>query len=225
MQMYVDVCGRGIGNIVLMLAGFMVMSPPGSKPPVVYCDRPEDLSGIRTELFEVVTSRPEGPAAEPWWFCNLRTLLDPEVVRVMRAIVRPQVPLLEEPDAGFCIRTSDPEHDGDVAFMNATAVEAMTREMVRYRRPVVCSNDARNLERLPPCARPLEQTDPALRNVASHWAQWHALARCPVVYHGVSGPDGSATSTFAATAAAYGGGALVGVDNQGRVHAGAAYHW
>lgn len=222
---YVDLSGRGIGNIVLILSALLARGVPGL-PVVVYCDRPTDLAGLHTEgLFEVVTERPAGPSMDVSQLCNLATLRHPRVVHMMRAIVIPDTRTDLDADAGFSIRTSDPTHDGGALFMNEVAAEAMKHAMTRYRRPIVCSNDKHTLTGLPPHARVVEDTDPTVRNASSHWAQWHALAKCPVVYHGVSSDDGSISSTFAPTAAVYGGKQLVGVDNKGHFFAGATYHW
>ena len=97
--------------------------------------------------------------------------------------------------------------------------------MGKYKKVFVCSNDARHLQNLPSNAVAAAQGADTERNAASHLVQWHCLARCPVVYHGVSGADGSITSTFGPTAAVYGGAAIVGVDNAGAVLSGAAYRW
>lgn len=167
-------------------------------------------------------------------YCNLSALARPETIQAMRRIVI--VPDgLEEimrktfrgVQAGFCIRTSDEAYDGACRFMNDRARATMIALMSRYERVFVCSNDVRNLENLPSNALVFEKTGDddddddrsSKRNALSHWMQWHVLARCPVVFHGVSGRDGSITSTFGSTAAFYGGGIPVGVDNDGNVFA------
>jgi len=102
----------------------------------------------------------------------------------------------------------------------------MKAEMTTFEKVFVCSNDAKHLRDLPPNATVLELTDPTQRNAPGHWVQHFGLSRCPVIFHGVGGADGSITSTFAPIAALYGGKShLVGVDNAGNFHAFSGYRW
>ena len=122
----------------------------------------------------------------------------------------------------------NPALDGDVEFMNEAAIEAMIRLMTRYKNPFACSNDravlARVTERVP-WAITVDCASWGARNAAAHVAQWLALSKCPIVFHGVGG-NGSVTSTFAPTAAIFGGcEALVGVDPFGNACYGDSYHW
>lgn len=227
---FLDLSGCGIGNLVLMLGAYLEMCRMEAWQPVV-CTA-ADLSGvIRTDLFNVVSQRPsleEGwQEINPSVLCNRLVLAHKLVRAALQEIVLPRsLPEgVGEFQAGFCIRTADATHDDQSTFMNAVAIEAMKAEMLRYDRVFVCSNDAAHLTDLPPNAVVLEPTDPRERNVAGHWDQWHALASCPVIYHGIGGTDGSITSTFGPVAAAFGGGDVVGVNNAGEVLRGVSYTW
>lgn len=229
---YIDVRGCGIGNIVLLLSAFLEWCRAHGTMPVVVTDEPDtDLGGIRKDKFYVVPEPPvRGIPIHHAAFCTLSTLGRPDIVDAMRDILveRDDVDDIQC-DAAFCIRTADARHDGDVRFMNHEAIAAMKEQMAKYAKVLVFTNDATNVGDLPPHAVVYEQTDASLRNAPSHWRQWHALGRCPVVYHGISGMDGSVASTFAATAAVFGAGGgfdrLIGVDNSGRLCFGKDYRW
>jgi len=237
--MYLDLAACGIGNIVLCASGYKYVCDAMGYPPLVYTPTPEDLSGLRDDVFVVVTERPEGLVEfDKSLVCAMLTACNPQVLNIMRHIVKPMDPsavcatlglppgTLDRVSAGMSIRFGDRRHDKDELFMTATAVDALYAEMSRHGAVLVCTNDPEMLPALPPNAILAERTDSARRNAASHWAQWHALASCPVVYHGIAGSDGSLTTTFAPTAAFYGGREVVGVRNDGDIlHWGAGYAW
>jgi hypothetical protein len=225
---YLDLSGCGIGNIVLFTAAFSELCIQEDTCPVIYHPEPETLGVIiDTSLFDVVSERPDGATPfDPSRVCNVVWLF--RSVGTMRALVMvpESLPDLGAVKAGFCIRVSDPRHDGDVRFMNDVAIATMKEEMKKYTRVLVCSNDRAFLEDLPSNAVVVDYTDPTVRNTTSHMVQWHCLARCPIIYHGVAtASDTSVTSTFGATAGVYGGSTLVGVDNTGAIVTGHSYHW
>ena len=234
---YIDLSGCGIGNVVSGLAGFLVFCRGKGLVPHVFTDAPEnDLECVRPDMFRLLSAL---PAPDSGWinislahFISILTLFDPAVRAAMREIIVEPADLqdmlspIAGAQAGFCIRTSDERHDDSFKFMNDTAVQAMKNEMASFDKVSVCSNDARHLRDLPPNAVVLELTDPEQRNASGHWIQWKALARCPIVFHGVGGADGSITSTFAPIAALLGGKShLVGVDNSGDFHSFSGYRW
>ncbi len=222
----------GIGNIVLLLAGFRAWCiRRGVQRPVVRCQcPPSDLAGIRPEAFRFVRECPPGSVSVPAsMFCNLAML--EAVGGSIRDIVVPMDVGGIDCPAAFCIRTGDAKHDGGARFMNRAAIDAMKVLMAKHVAAdggaMVFSNDPANLRDLPPGVSVYQVPDAGQRNTPAHWLQWHALSRFSVVYHGVAGAaDGSLTSTFAPTAVAYGGhGQPVGIDNNGRVLMGRGYYW
>lgn len=227
---YLDITGCGIGNVVLVLAMYRhrLRGHHPEERPVVYHPEPESFeSFIDTTHFEFVRDRPcDRTEFDKAAICNLKTLC--EAHAAIRSIVLKQpIPsvVLQNPDigAGFSIRVGDPRHDAGHTFMTQQAIEAMLREMHKYPKVLVCTNDstALNAYALSSHVVFVEHTDGTCRNTESHWEQWHALAVCPVVYHGIAMKgDGSRTSTFAPTAAVYGGRCrnLIGVDNAGRLY-------
>jgi hypothetical protein len=226
-----DLRDCGIGNVVLMAAGYLDACEAWGVAPRIYHDAPHELDVIDLTGIEIVdTDADVDPAIKPGT-CNLPCLY--ASATRMRRLVRPvDVPLdMTGVDAGFCFRVSAPALDGHVQFMNDAAVQRMMLEMGAYRRPFVCANDAEVLRRVlaaHPHAVSLGAEDTATRNAAHHVVQFHALARCPVVYHGIGSDDpaaGGVTSTFAPVAAAYGGAKIVGVDNTGGLFSGATYRW
>lgn len=231
-RVFIDVNSMGIGNLVLVISGFLLMCRENHWIPVVSCADLFNLAGLQTSLFEVTDSKPDLPQVHPSMFCNKRTNFNPLVAAIMCDVVRPP-PGLEDAirtvgacDAGFCIRVEDQNIDGSSKFMSEKAIAAMKREMALYRRVFVCSNDARHLVGLPPNAIVYEHTTSTERNVLSHWVQWHLLSRCPVVYHGVSDfhGEGRIASTFGPTAAAYGGQKVIGLDSSSGAVV-AEYRW
>lgn len=236
--MYLDLRGCGIGNIVLMTAGYSVYHLNGDVSKVrLVCSSLQDVWGLRTDLFESVSFGAPPDDEEEKAFpnslvCNVQTLMHPGVVCLMRKIVKPMPPDLfkdmKDVQAGFCIRTTDSRHDGESRFMNDKAIEAMHQEMQKYRSVMVFSNKGSNLLSLPMNATAYEFTDSSKRNTEAQWRQWYALSLCPIVYHGIgSAADTSVTSTFAPTAAVFGDRCrtLVGVDNTAGQFTGPSYHW
>lgn len=229
--MTLDLRNCGFGNVLLMAAGHL-----RNGGTALYHDAPEAELGI-LDLSHFVLD-PDASRVDTKLnarYCNLSTLLDPAVARVMRRIANgsfgvanEESPKKNAADAGFCFRVRNPTLDGDVEFMNETSIEAMIRLMTRYKTPFACSNDravlARVTERVP-WAITVECASWGARNAPDHVAQWLALSKCPVIFHGVGG-NGSVTSTFAPTAAIFGGcEALVGIDPFGNACYGDSYHW
>jgi len=226
--MTLDLRNCGFGNVLLMAAGHL-----RNGGTALFHDAPEAELGI-LDLSHFVVD-PDASRVDPKLnarYCNLATLLDPEVARVMRRITNGSSPEddVQAVDAGFCFRVRNPALDGDVEFMNDAAIEAMIRIMTRYKKPFACSNDravlARVTERVPWALTVDCKTSWGARNAPDHVAQWLALSKCPIVFHGVGG-NGSVTSTFAPTAAIFGGvaTALVGIDPFGNACYGDSYHW
>lgn len=223
---FVDVRTCGIGNIVLITAASLVHCRRlGLRTLTVVCDDVESVKRhMRHEALDFVSAPPrrgEGwKEVNPSVVCTASSLVNPLTVAMLRDIVVP-LDVRVDPDvqAGFSIRTPNPAFDGPTRYMNDLAMRSMKRQMTRYGRVLVFTNDASNLGDLPPGARVWEPTDGQRRNLESHWRQWHALAKCPVVYHSIRGVHdlGNTTSTFAPTAAMYGGGIVVGIDNAGGV--------
>lgn len=225
--MTLDLRNCGFGNVLLMAAGHL-----RNGGVAVYHDAPDAELGI-LDLSHFVMD-PDASCVDPKLnarYCNLSTLRDPAVARVMRRIVNTpplETSTIDDADAGFCFRVRNPALDGDVEFMNEAAIEAMIRLMTRYKKPFACSNDravlARVTERVP-WAITVDCASWGARNAPDHVAQWLALSKCPIVFHGVGG-NGSVTSTFAPTAAIFGGcEALVGIDPFGNACYGDSYHW
>ena len=226
MEVLLDLDDCGIGNVVLMAAGFLLASRRFGWLPVLYCTDPAKLCGIDTSLFRVVTTKPSHILEfDKSTVCNARTLLDAHVQKVVREIVRAPDNLeeftqqFEGTVAGFCLRTANPQHDGDVKFMAESAVAAAKEEMRKFSKVFVCTNDPKNLNDLPPNAWHVDGSDASVRNVPDHWIQWHILSRCPIVYHGIgSTAHNAVTSTFAPTAGIYGNmSMLVGIDSESGV--------
>lgn len=239
---YLDCTNQGVGNIVLSMAAYLAFerqrhNDPAFRP-IVYCLRSYYLKGIRTDLFRIVEEPPVHARRFNMGVINLLLLSHPVVQQTMHEIVRPPVhpetiaSWTAGAEAAFCIRTSDPSKwptDKGTVFMNAVSVQTMLEEMRRYSRVLVCANEGAGIrqEDLPPGARLMRicETEEPCEGLRA-WMQWHAIASCPVVYHGVAGgADGSITSTFAPTAAVFGGRRILGVDNDGNIYSDDKYHW
>ena len=231
----------GIGNIVLQAACHVHDCAVRGVPPVIVHDDPSELGVLDLEYF-VVT--PDASRADPSLnpaYCCLGAWATREVRRSMQNIVRPRdLPVdMTGVQAGFCFRISTPALDGSCEFMNDLAVERMILETKKYSKVFACSNCERLLRRVVeshPNVVTIGSDDFEARNADDHVLQWHALAACPVVYHGVRGRVGGnvRTSTFAPVAAAYGqqcrgnSGMVipVGIDNAGDMYAGLErYRW
>ncbi len=221
----------GIGNITLLAA---VHHAFGRADNVH--DNPEELGVLDVSRF-VVTD--DAALVDPTLnakYCNLRALRFACDQGVLRAVVRPRdIPDMPGVEAGFCFRVKVDDLDGDSdEFMNERAVAVMFAESRKYAKILAVGNDQGVLDRLAllhPGAIVLPASNVGVRNHDDHVVQWHALSRCPVVYHGVRSARGlGLTSTFAPVAAAYGGkhpdsGAVVGVDNDGMCWSGKLYSW
>lgn len=229
--MALDLRKCGIGNIVLNAASHLERCSRRGVPAVIVHDDPSELGILDLTRF-VVT--PDASRADPSLnsqYCTLRSLWLGDR-KSLRAVVRPRdVPIdMTGVEAGFCFRISILDLDGDVEFMNDAAIDRMIAEMKKYSRVFVCGNSEELLRRVVashPNVATLGSADFSARNADDHALQWHALARCPLVYHGIRDGGNARTSTFAPVAAAYGRQPLpVGIDNSGERREGfAEYRW
>lgn len=225
---YLNATNMGIGNLVMTMSSFMAFERQRlgkNVKPVVYCLRPYYLKCIRTELFNIVSEAPPGLRIYDTAISLTEMYLSRELIQVMHEIVSfpPLIidirTIVRSVDAAFCIRTSDPGKwpgDTNVNFMNNIAIDAMIVEMQKYSKVLVCTNDSDAIHKLLPSnAIYLSSKDPC--EGIRGWIEWHAISMSPIVYHGVRtrSDDKSMTSTFAATAAAYGFRKVIGVDNDG----------
>lgn len=229
--MALDLRRCGIGNIVLQAALLRL-----ERPPVIVHDAPHELGILDTSLFEITDDATRVDPGLNSALCTLGALKAAYKCGAIRRVVKPiDLDLdLDGVQAGFCFRVKIDDLDGDSdEFMNDLAVSTMITESMKYDKVLVVGNDESLLERvamLHPNVIAMPATNVGVRNHPDHVVQWHALSRCPVVYHGVRGESGGLTSTFAPTAAVYGGidpvsGDLLGVDNDGVVRRGLFYSW
>lgn len=236
-----DLRNCGIGNVVLLAATHLIECVKLGALPVVLHDNPAELGVLDLEYFALITDpKFVDPSTmryvKPEKFCNLNALGDPQVKRCMGDIVlrRDDVPDMQDVEAGFCFRVSKSGLDGTNEFMNDTATRRMMREMSAYKKVFVCGND-RDIVHEAVASHPnavcVPIRDEDTRNADSHIVQWHALSRCPVVYHGVRKRGVGRTSTFAPVAAAFGVAStdtrvrVVGIDNFGDDYEGENYAW
>ena len=236
-----DLRGCGMGNIVLMTAAYLNLCKDMGARPRICHDRPSELGILRlpddlqvSDESGIPDLDPRHTAALKTALCDLNMLILQPVLDTIGSIVKPVDPPLDMTgvEAGFCFRVTLPSLDGsNVPFMNEVAIARLLHEMRKYDRVLVCANHPDLLRRVlaeHPGAVTLGCVNHDTRNADHHILQFHALSRCPVVYHGVrdfSGKVPGVTSTFAAIAGVYGGSSLVGVDNAGRLHSGWLYHW
>jgi hypothetical protein len=226
--MALDLRKCGFGNVLLMCAGMLRDSK--DTPPELYHDNPDDELKILDRSFFRMTDDPS--TIDPRLnarYCNLSTLADPRIAEIVRKIARVPESIVvdKDVDAGFCFRVRIPALDGDVELMTGAAIEAMIRIMTRYRKPLACGNDRAVLERVRervPWSVIVPCSSWGVRNAEDHIAQWYALSRCPIVFHGIGG-NGCVTSTFAPVAAIFGNAGLVGIDPLGNACYGQRYHW
>lgn len=230
--MALDLRGCGIGNIVFEAAAHAHNCAVRGIPAAIVHDDPTELGILDLTRFDVTSDASRAdPTLNPM-YCCLRAFFSPEVRESMRSVVRPRdVPIdMTGVEAGFCFRISNPALDGDAEFMSDAAIDRMIAEMKKYSRVFACSNSEELLRRVVashPNVATLGSDDFSARNADDHALQWHALAACPLVYHGIRGRAGGTTSTFAPAAAAYGqrrrflGPIIpVGIDNAGELYAG-----
>lgn len=229
--MALDLRGCGIGNIVLEAAAHAL---EGRR--LLCHDNPDELGVLDLTRFDLTT---DASAIDPTLntkYCNLgmlRRVFNATLMTVVKP--RNDVPDVSGVQAGFCFRVKKNDLDGDSdEFMNDRAIAAMLAESLKYSKILAVGNDPDVLDRIQsihPNAVVIPPTHVNTRNHDDHVVQWHALSRCPIVYHGVRSTDRKGlTSTFAAIAAAYGGiypdsGKLVGVDNNGLFKFGNDYSW
>lgn len=237
--MALDLRRCGIGNIVLEAACHAYdCAVRGVLPAVIVHDDPSELRVLDLDYFVVTPDASRVDSSLNPKYCCLAACFSEEVRRSMQDIVKPRdLPVdMTGVEAGFCFRISIPALDGDVQFMNDAAVDRMIREMKKYSKVFACSNCEELLRRVVashPNVVTIGSDDFSARNADDHALQWHALAACPIVYHGVRGGcDGNVrTSTFAPVAAAYGQQCRdrtvipVGIDNRGELRAGRGYGW
>lgn len=233
--MALDLRRCGIGNIVLEASLLKHERPLDA---TIVHDDLHELDVIDTSAFLVTD---DATLVDPHLnsqLCTLRALSVAHTTGAFRRVVKPidesLLPTLDGVNAGFCFRVKIRDMDGDCDdFMNELAISTMISESMKYDKVLVVGNDQgvmNRVERLHPNAIVIPATNVNVRNHRDHVVQWHALSRCPIVYHGIKGASGGLTSTFAATAAVYGNihpasGMLLGVDNDGCIKSGLQYSW
>jgi hypothetical protein len=230
--MALDLRRCGIGNIVLQAAAHHAT---GGK--IIVHDNPHELGILDLTLFDITDDASlADPKLNPG-FCNLNTLRLACEHELLQKVVKPRddVPDVSGVQAGFCFRVKKRELDGDSDdFMNDRAIAAMLAESMKYSKVLAVGNDEDILNKFAnfhPDAIVIPPTHVETRNHDDHVVQWHALSKCPVVYHGIMSTDRKGlTSTFAPLAAAYGGihpdsGKLIGIDNNGLFKFGKVYTW
>lgn len=221
----------GFGNVVIYFSQYYRWCKLNNKKPIVYTTKPEKIVGLKNGIFEFTSIKPEHVISPS---CCLSALFNINIPGYMHRIV--DVPDIDFPDdivAGFCFRFGDPLFDKDFIFMNDKCVETMINEMKKYNKVFVCSNknsfvkdlrDQFGEEKIYSLNVDCEDN----RFVTSHMKQWTALSKCAIVYHSIktmNSGEKEITSTFAPTAAIYGGSEVVGIDNNGNIFHGSNYHW
>jgi len=240
--MALDLRKCGIGNIVLESAAHLLTCTKNALPPVIVHDNPPELGVLDLGYFNVSSDVRYIHPDLNRVYCSLGVLKHPEVRECMKSIVAPiDVPIdMKDIEAGFCFRVSYESLDGADNFMNETAIRVMLDEMKKYSKVFVCANSESILKRAIESHPNVVYLEPVpenitTRNAPDHIVQWHALSKCPIVYHGIKGgmPDVT-TSTFAAVALAYGKECpadrdiaefIVGITNDGRALCGRMYPW
>jgi hypothetical protein len=221
----------GIGNIFIYFSQYYRWCKLNNKNPIVYTHRPEKIVGLKDGLFEFTSIKPENLITPE---CSMRSLFHISMPGYMNRII--DVPNIDFPDdivAGFCFRFGDPKFDEGIQFMNDKCVNTMMNEMKKYNRVFVCSNKNSFIKDLKKQfgeekIYSLNDEQEDSRFNPKHIEQWFALSRCPIVYHFIktyNSDSNEITSTFAPTAAVYGGGEVIGVDNNGDMFHGQTYHW
>ena len=136
--------------------------------------------------------------------------------------------------AGFCFRFGDPKFDEQVVFMNEKCVETMCNIINTFDKVFICSNKKEFIQTLKlrfgknKIFTVDDLKNENSRNDISHLEQWHTLSKCPLVFHHVKtigSSDNEITTTFAPTAAVYGGCEVIGIDNNGDIFQNQNYHW
>lgn len=232
--MALDLRRCGIGNIVLEASMLKLERPDDA---TIVHDALCELGVIDLEKFHVTDDEMRVDPELNRRLCTLKSLLEACDTGAFHRVVKPVdddvLPDMNGVQAGFCFRVKIPGLDDDSDdFMNDLAVSTMITETMKYDKILAVGNDQGVLDRLlaihpDAVVLPAKYTD--VRNHQNHVIQWHALSRCPIVYHGIRGESGL-TSTFAPTAAVYGNihpasGNLLGIDNDGRIKSGMAYTW
>lgn len=230
--MALDLRRCGIGNIVLEAAAHAL---EGHR--LLYHDNPKELGVLDLTRFELAADATSVDPTLNAKYCNLDTLRWAFDNNALKTVVKPRtdVPDASGVQAGFCFRVKKNDLDGNSdEFMNDRAIAAMLAESMKYSKILAVGNDSGILDRIRDIhsdAIVIPPTHVETRNHDDHVIQWHALSRCPIVYHGIQSLDRKGlTSTFAALAAAYGGihpdsGKIIGVDNNGMFRSGGYYSW
>jgi hypothetical protein len=222
----------GFGNLILYCSQYYRWCLLNDMKPVIYTTTPEKVVGIKKELFEFTSKKPDKTVDIG---CDLQALFNINTQGYMHKIADlPDVELPKDIKAGFSFRFGDSKFDDKYTFMEEKCTETMCKIMNQFGKVFVCSNKNSFIQTLIDkfgenkifTVNDLGHADD--RFVASHLKQWVGLSKCPIVFHQVktiSGPDSEITTTFAPTAAVYGGSEVIGVDNNGDVFQGQNYHW
>ena len=219
----------GFGNVCLMVSQYYRQCMLTNKKPVIYTKTPERVVGIKNELFEFTTDD-TGAEIMP---VTLNRLFNVQTAGYLHKVVDvPDVSMPSNIKAGFSFRFGDPAFDDEYEFMNQTCVNAMLHQFSQYERVFVCSNKNDFIVKLKHTfgdkIYSVNDEGEDCRFSRDHLKQWVMLSKCPIVYHPiqtVGSPDHMITSTFAPTAAVYGGCEVVGVNNNGQLFHGNTYHW
>lgn len=221
----------GIGNVLMMCSIYYKWCQLNSANPIIYSNNSDKIVGIKKDLFEFTDEVPETFIDTP---CTLHNLIRTTTCGYMHKVADlPDVELPSDIQAGFSFRFGDAKFDDGFTFMNEEGSRAMLELVKKYKRVFVCSNKNEFIKSLKDTfghEKIFEVNDSGddERFKSSHLKQWVLLSKCPVVYHSVRTKDGGAkelTSTFAPTAAVYGGCELIGLDNKGGVFYGNTYYW
>lgn len=222
----------GIGNTVIFCSQYYKWCQLNGVEPVLYTKTPEKIVGINKKLFRITTEQPEHTVDIP---CSLVSCFNIGTCGYMHKILDlPTVDLPIDIKAGFCFRLGDPKFDNEFIYMNERCIEKMFSEMSKYTRVFVCSNNNKLVRTIvdkfgsDKIFTLNDINDPDMRFSGKHLEQWVALSKCPIVYHHVKTMNSKAnelTTTFAPTAAVYGGCEVVGIDNVGNIFYKNTYHW
>jgi len=221
----------GFGNQVIFISQYYRWCKLNSQKPIIYTKTPEKVYGIKKELFEFITEKPEKLMDPP---CTLGSLYNVKTLGYINKIVDlPKIEIPDDIEAGFCFRIGDKNFDNDLVFMNENCIDKMCDIMKQFKRVFVCSNKNAFIESLiqkygNEKIYTLNKSGNELRFSNNGLCQWVALSQCPLIFHHVktyNGPENEITTTFAPTAGVYGGSELIGIDNNGEIFSNDSYHW
>jgi len=221
----------GFGNQVIFISQYYRWCKLNAQKPIIYTKTPEKVYGIKKDLFEFVTEKPNELIDPP---CTLPSLFNIKTLGYMNKVIDiPDIKIPDNIEAGFCFRIGDSEFDNELVFMNETCIEKMCDIMKQFKKVFVCSNKNSFVETLiekfgNDKIFTLNKLGDNLRFNNSGLCQWSALSKCPLIFHHVKtigGPSNEITTTFAPTAGVYGGCEIIGVDNNGNIFQTDRYHW